>query len=84
MPSTTTNSIRQHHSVLSRVRGWRPLAKAGAAVGAAAAVTAGVTLSMLRPFRPGLGGGADLLAARQRGGPLVVRGGRRSAARSCA
>jgi hypothetical protein len=32
---------------VSRVRGWRPLAKASAAVGAAAAVTAGVTLSML-------------------------------------
>jgi hypothetical protein len=47
MPSTTTNSTRQHHSALSRVRGWRPLAKASAAVGAAAAVTAGVTLSML-------------------------------------
>jgi hypothetical protein len=47
MPSTTTNSTRQHHSVLSGVRGWRPLAKASAAVGAAAAVTAGVTLSML-------------------------------------
>ena len=47
MPSTTTNSIRQHHSIVSRVRGWRPLAKASAAVGAAAAVTAGVTLSML-------------------------------------
>lgn len=41
MPSTTTNSTRQHHSALSRVRGWRPLAKASAAVGAAAAVTAG-------------------------------------------
>jgi hypothetical protein len=27
MPSTTTNSSRQHHSALSRVRGWRPLAK---------------------------------------------------------
>ena len=47
MPCTTTNSTRQHHSALSRVRGWRPLAKASAAVGAAAAVTAGVTLSML-------------------------------------
>jgi hypothetical protein len=33
MPSTTTNSTRQHHSVRSRVRGWRPLAKASAAVG---------------------------------------------------
>jgi hypothetical protein len=32
-----------------------------------------------RPVRPGLGGGADLLAARQRGRPLVVRGGRRAA-----
>jgi hypothetical protein len=47
MSSTTTNSTRQHHSVLSRVHGWRPLAKASAAAGAAAAVTAGVTLSML-------------------------------------
>ena len=47
MPSTTTNSTRRHHSALSRVPGWRPLAKASPAVGAAAAVTAGVTLSML-------------------------------------
>jgi hypothetical protein len=50
MPSSTTNSARRHHSVLSRVPGWRPLAKASAAVGAAAAVTAGVTLSMLAGF----------------------------------
>jgi len=47
MSSTTTNSARQHHSVLSLVRGWRPPAKASMAVGAAAALTAGVTLSML-------------------------------------
>ena len=43
--SPTTNSAHLH-SVLSRVRGWRPLAKVSA-LGAAAAVTAGVTLSML-------------------------------------
>ena len=47
MPCTTTNSTRHHHSALSRVRGWRPLAKASAAVVAAAAVIAGVTLAML-------------------------------------
>jgi hypothetical protein len=41
--SSTTHST---HSALSRVRGWRPLAKV-TAVGAAAAITAGVTLSML-------------------------------------
>ena len=43
--SSTTNSAHLH-SVLSRVRGWRPLAKV-TALGAAGAVAAGVTLSML-------------------------------------
>jgi len=45
MPSTTTNSTHLH-SALSRIRGWRPLAKV-TAVGAAAAAAGGVTLSML-------------------------------------
>ena len=45
MPSTTSNSSHLH-SALSRIRGWRPLAKV-TAVGAAAAVAGGVTLSLL-------------------------------------
>jgi glyoxylase-like metal-dependent hydrolase (beta-lactamase superfamily II) len=45
MPSSTTNSTHLH-SALSRIRNWRPLAKI-TAVGAATAVTGGVTLSML-------------------------------------
>ncbi len=45
MPSTTTNSTHLH-SALSRIHSWRPLAKA-TAVGAAATVAGGATLSML-------------------------------------
>ena len=46
---TTDNSaaaLHTHQSVLSRVRGWRPLAKVSAAV-AAAALVAGAALSLL-------------------------------------
>jgi hypothetical protein len=45
MPSTTTNSHSSNPG-LSRIRNWRPLARV-TAVGAAAAVAAGVSLSML-------------------------------------
>jgi hypothetical protein len=38
-----------------------------------------VLAGIVRPVRPGLGGGADLLVVRQRGRPVVVRGGGRPA-----
>jgi hypothetical protein len=45
VPSTTSNSTHLH-SALARIRDWRPLAKV-TAVGAAAAVVGGVSLSLL-------------------------------------